>query len=100
VPAAVCAEAAQVQADVAAKTVREDVFPRPPVSFPDGVIALPDIEYANLIGYRPLLLDIYRPAAAISAGRPLVILCTAAAGAAAIRVRLGPLQIIRRCSHR
>ena len=45
----------------APKSVRDDVFPRAPVSFPGGVTAWPDVEYANLMGYRPLLLDLYLP---------------------------------------
>ena len=63
------AGAMPVTADVAGATTRADVFPRASVSFPDGVIAFPDVEYANLNGFRPLLLDIYRPAAGGS-GRP------------------------------
>jgi acetyl esterase/lipase len=57
---------------VAPRTVRNDVFPRPSVPFADGVIALPDVEYSNLVGYRPLLLDIYMPQEA-AALHPLVI---------------------------
>ena len=57
---------------IAPRTVRDDVFPRPPVPFADGVIALPDVEYSNLVGYRPLLLDIYIPQKA-AAPHPLVI---------------------------
>ena len=30
--------------EIGPKTVRDDVFPRPPVPFANGVIALPDIE--------------------------------------------------------
>lgn len=66
------ADTGEVEADIAAKTVREDVFPRVPVALPGGVLAQPDIEYANLVGYRPLLLDLYRPASTGPA-RPLVI---------------------------
>lgn len=51
-----------VTADVGGVTTRADVFPRASVTFPGGVIAVPDVEYANLNGFRPLLLDIYRPA--------------------------------------
>jgi acetyl esterase/lipase len=56
---------------ISEKTVRTDAFPRPPVSFPGGVIAQPDVEYANLVGYRPQLLDLYRTAE--GPPRPLVI---------------------------
>ena len=73
IPAANAA-AMPVTADVAGATTRADVFPRASVTFPDGVIAFPDVEYANLNGFRPLLLDIYRPAAGGSGRpRPLVI---------------------------
>jgi len=60
------------QTAIGAKTVRDDVFPRPPVPFADGVVAYPDVEYSNLIGYRPLLLDIYLPRKS-KAPRPLVV---------------------------
>jgi acetyl esterase/lipase len=49
-------------AEVGAATFRADVLPRTTVRFPDGVVATPDVEYANLPGFRPLLLDIYRQA--------------------------------------
>jgi acetyl esterase/lipase len=57
--------------DISPKTQRNDVFPRPAVPFADGVTALPDIEYSNLMGYRPLLLDLYIPKAGVT--HPLVI---------------------------
>src|SRR5882757_377175 len=59
------------QIDIAPKTQREDVFPRQPVAFAEGVTALADIEYSNLLGYRPLLLDLYIPKAGVT--HPLVI---------------------------
>jgi acetyl esterase/lipase len=63
-----------VTADVDGITTRADVFPRASVTFPDGVIAFPGVEYANLNGFRPLLLDIYRQAAGAGGRpRPLVI---------------------------
>ena len=72
--AAANAAAMPVTADVAGVTTRAAVFPRASVVFPGGVIAFPDVEYANLNGFRPLLLDIYRPAAGGSGRpRPLVI---------------------------
>ena len=65
---------APATADVGAATARADVFPRASVAFPGGVTAFPDVEYANLNGFRPLLLDIYRPGAGGSGHpRPLVI---------------------------
>jgi acetyl esterase/lipase len=57
--------------DVSPKTQRADVFPRPPVPFAQGVTALAEIEYSNLMGYRPLLLDLYKPEGA--ATHPLVV---------------------------
>src|SRR5258708_975519 len=57
---------------IGAKTVRDDVFPRLPVPFTDGVVAYPDVEYSNLIGYRPLLLDLYLPRKN-NTPRPLVV---------------------------
>jgi acetyl esterase/lipase len=70
VPTLVCA-APVPQIDISPKTQRDDVFPRPPVAFDAGVTALPDVEYSNLMGYRPLLLDLYQPKA--GATHPLVI---------------------------
>lgn len=58
---------------VAAVTSRADVFPRATVTFPNGVVATPDVEYANLTGFRPLVLDIYRVAGGARHARPLVI---------------------------
>lgn len=62
--------AVPVTADVGAVTARADVFPRASVPFPGRVTAFPDVEYANLNGFRPLLLDLYRPAAG-GDGHPL-----------------------------
>jgi acetyl esterase/lipase len=59
------------QIDISAKTLRDDMFPRLPVLFAGGVTALPDVEYSNLIGYRPLLMDLYFPKA--KGIHPLVI---------------------------
>ena len=67
------ARAAPIQADVAPKTVRVDVYPKPAVHFADGVVGQADIEYANLTGFRPLLLDLYRREAPAAARAPLVI---------------------------
>jgi acetyl esterase/lipase len=59
------------QMAIAPQTVRDDIFPHPPVPFPGGVVALGDVEYSNLVGYRPLLLDLYMPQK--STPKPLVI---------------------------
>jgi len=66
------AAAAPVAAAIATKTVRADVYPRQTVRFPGGVTGQPDIEYANLTGYRAQTLDLYRPAAR-GGPKPLVI---------------------------
>lgn len=59
---------------VAATVVRQDMFPATPAVFAHEVIATPDVEYANLEGFRPLLLDLYRcEAAAGHSRRPLII---------------------------
>lgn len=74
--AAACAAPVAAAADppVAAAVVRQDRFPATPAVFAHGVIATPDIEYANLPGFRPLLLDLYRPQAATEhSRRPLII---------------------------
>jgi acetyl esterase/lipase len=53
------ADAAPGQAEIAPKTVRDDVYPKAAVTFPRGIVGRPDVEYANLTGFRPLLLDLY-----------------------------------------
>lgn len=59
---------------VAPRVVREDRFPVATVAFADGVIAYPGLEYANLIGYRPLRLDLYRRGGPVTGRRqPLII---------------------------
>lgn len=76
VGAPVASAAAMTGADpaVAATVVRRDLLPVVSVDFPRAVIATPDIEYANVAGFRPLLLDLYRRKAATEhARRPLVI---------------------------
>src|SRR5690348_781502 len=68
------ASAIPVTADVGAVTFRADVLPRTTVGFPGGVIATPNVEYANLAGFRPLFLDIYRQAGDANGHlRPLVV---------------------------
>jgi acetyl esterase/lipase len=54
---------AQVDApEILSKAVRDDVFARGAVSFPGGVVGFHGIEFANLVGYRPIELDLYRSA--------------------------------------
>jgi acetyl esterase/lipase len=60
--------------EIAPASVRDDVFPVLEASFPDGIVARPDVEYGNLVGYRPLTLDLYLHRDRASATpRPLVV---------------------------
>lgn len=65
--------ASPVQAEIAAKTVRGDVYPRRPVRFSGGIVGHADVEYANLVGFRPLLLDVYAHEHSGSGRLPLVV---------------------------
>ena len=56
-----CAAPARVF-PVADHPVLEDRMPNPPVHFAHGVEAWRDVVYQQLPGYRPPILDIYRPA--------------------------------------
>ena len=68
------AQSNSVQAEVSAKTVRDDVYRKASTVFPGGVTGLPDVEYVNIVGYRPLLLDLYLPPKTTQAkAHPLVI---------------------------
>lgn len=66
------AAAATLEPATAAKPVLDDRYPERRVSFPDGVVGLADLTYSSLAGYRPLRLDLYRPAST-STPHPLVI---------------------------
>lgn len=57
----VAAAQRQAEAEIAAKSVRHDVFPQSHVRFPGGVVAMPQVEIANLDGYRPVRMDLYAP---------------------------------------
>lgn len=62
------------QVTIAPKGTRADVFPIVEASFPGGIVARPHVEYANLVGYRPLQLDLYlHTDRASAAPRPLVV---------------------------
>lgn len=50
-----------VDAEIATKSVREDVFPQPEIAFPGDVVAYPQVEISNLDGFRPVRMDIYAP---------------------------------------
>jgi len=60
-----------VSAEVGTGWGQEDRLPKLPVPFPGGVVALPDLTYATIPGYRPLKLDIYRKQGAKD--RPLLV---------------------------
>jgi acetyl esterase/lipase len=62
-----------VPAEVAAAPVVEDRYPRSTVEFPVDVEGVPDLVYSVLPGYRPLRLDLYKPKATATNGRPLVV---------------------------
>ena len=64
--------AAPLEPPTAAKPVLDDRYPERRTSFSDGVVGLADLTYSSLAGYRPLRLDLYRPANT-SAPHPLVI---------------------------
>jgi acetyl esterase/lipase len=53
---------------VGSAPVLEDRYPQRRVSFPGDVVGFPDLTYLALNGYRPLILDLYKPA---KSGQPL-----------------------------
>jgi acetyl esterase/lipase len=57
---------------VGSSPVLEDRYPARRVDFPDDVVGLPDLTYSSLTGYRPLVLDLYKPAKS-GQSLPLVI---------------------------
>jgi acetyl esterase/lipase len=48
---------------ISAQPVPEDRYPERRIGFPGGVVGFPDLVYAVIPGFRPLHLDLYRPAA-------------------------------------
>lgn len=69
---AACAGPRVSEPKIVAATVRDDVFPKLQIHYPDGVVARGDVEFANLTGFRPLQLDLYTPRP-IKGGAPLVV---------------------------
>lgn len=65
-----CAVAAEPR--VGSAPVLEDRYPERHTNFADGVVGYADLTYAAWAGYRPLILDLYKPGKA-SSPRPLVI---------------------------
>jgi acetyl esterase/lipase len=64
--------AADAQPAIGTKPVLEDRYPERRTTFPGGVIGFADLTYASYTGFRPLILDLYRPAST-STPHPLVI---------------------------
>jgi acetyl esterase/lipase len=69
---AVATAVAAPQPAVGTKPVLEDRYPERRTTFSGGVVGLADLTYESLAGYRPLTLDLYRPAN-LSPARPLVL---------------------------
>ena len=67
------ASCAQVAApEVLSKSARNDIFVRGASPYPGGIVGFHGIEFANVAGYRPIELDLYRSAQAGPA-MPLVL---------------------------
>ncbi|MFV3126658.1 alpha/beta hydrolase fold domain-containing protein [Niveispirillum sp. KHB5.9] len=60
-----------VTAEVGKGWSQDDKLPKQPVAFPGGVVAVPDLTYATIPGYRALKLDIYHKQGAKD--RPLIL---------------------------
>lgn len=56
-------QGSQIEVQISDRTVRRDAFPSVGVEYPGGVLAYPQVEFANLAGFRPLRMDIYMPEA-------------------------------------
>jgi acetyl esterase/lipase len=52
-------QAAPIAADVGPSVVLRDRFPVQPAHYPGNILAIPDVEFANYVGFRPLQLDLY-----------------------------------------
>jgi acetyl esterase/lipase len=61
--------------DIAPDVVLEDRYPERANSFPGGVTALADVVYSVVPGFRPMILDLYLPAAAVkpATGYPVIV---------------------------
>lgn len=58
---------------VSDKPALTDLYPDRVVQFPDGVTGYADVTYATVPGYRPNIVDIYVPASAKVAPKPLIL---------------------------
>jgi acetyl esterase/lipase len=65
--------AAAIEINAPGAPAAPDAMAAATVAFPDGIVAHGGVIYAAPIGYRPLTLDIYTPAAKGGAKRPLII---------------------------
>lgn len=72
---AISAVQAQTEPAVGATVFSDDVYPRHPTDFADGVTGIPDITYTSRPGYRPLTLDLYLPPSSFNhkGPRPFVV---------------------------
>ena len=61
---------------ISGQVVLEDRYPERRVRFPNGVTSLADVVYAQPVGYRPLILDLYLPKTAGTDGKryPLIVM--------------------------
>jgi len=60
--------------EIAAAAVLEDHYPRQKVSFAGGVTGFSNLIFSQIVGYRPITLDLYVPEAKPGpGGRPLVL---------------------------
>jgi acetyl esterase/lipase len=58
---------------IGTQAVLEDRYPERRIAFPGGVTGLPDLTYSTVSGFRPLTLDLYLPAGAVSGGAPAIV---------------------------
>jgi acetyl esterase/lipase len=65
-PISTARAAAAIEPAVGARPVLDDRYPERRTSFPDGVIGVADLTYESLTGFRPLTLDLYRPASTVT----------------------------------
>ncbi len=56
-----CCFAAELEPRIGGSPVLEDRYPERRNTFPGDVEAFADLTYASLAGYRPLILDLYKP---------------------------------------
>lgn len=57
---------------VSEKPALTDKYPKSLVTWPDGVTSIADVTYSTIVGYRPLVIDIYMPAKKVGP-KPLIL---------------------------